>query len=273
MSRQSAIRAVIFDWAGTTVDFGSLAPVMAFSAVFEDAGVHVSTEEIRRLMGFDKRQHLAGLLRDDRVAGRWRAKHGSDPTERDVARLFDALNQRLVSILPEYADPIPGASGVVSTLRAAGMRIGSNSGYTAPMMDVLTRAARQRGFEPDCVVSASDVRAGRPAPDMSLECLKRLGLGADATAIKVDDTRAGIEEGRAAGLWTVAVTDSGNEIGLSLAQWQALTTSEQTRLRDGARRSLQGTKPDYIINTVANVPEVIELIERRIRAGEQPALR
>jgi phosphonoacetaldehyde hydrolase len=271
MRTTSAIRAVIFDWAGTAVDFGSMAPVAAFAAAFDSAGVTVSTDEIRRHMGLEKRQHLAQMLRDDAVVSRWHQANGHAPSEADLSRLYDAFNAHLVDILPSCADPIPGLLDAIAKLRTTGIKIGSNSGYSRPMMDVLSRAARERGFEPDCIVSASDVAAARPAPDLSRKCLELLGLPMDCVGVKVDDTQAGIEEGKNAGLWTVAVAVSGNEVGLSLEEWSVLESKQQTQLRTRAYERLRQSSPDYIIDTVADLDDIIEDIEMRADSGERIA--
>jgi phosphonoacetaldehyde hydrolase len=254
------------------VDFGSLAPVTAFAAAFESFGVPVHVSEIRKPMGLEKRRHLEEMLSDNDIRDRWRAALGTLPTDRDVERLYEAFNHHIVALLPRFADPIPGVLETVAKLRAPGVKIGSNSGYSAPMMDVLSRAARERGFEPDCCVSSSDVAFGRPAPDLSLRCLELLGLESNCIAIKVDDTRAGIEEGRNAGLWTVAVAISGNEVGLSLEEWSALDVDKRARLRRAAYDSLRSCNPDYVIDTVAQLYGVVDLIEARIAAGDRPAV-
>jgi phosphonoacetaldehyde hydrolase len=258
MKSISAIRAVIFDWAGTTVDFGSMAPAVAFASALDAAGVKVSIDEIRAHMGLDKREHLERIL-------------GSNSSEADVGRIYGTFSARLVEILPMHADPIPGLVDVISRLRDVGIKIGSNSGYFRSMLDPLSRAARERGFEPDCIVSASDVAAGRPAPDLSFKCLELLGLPADCVAVKVDDTGAGIEEGKNAGLWTVAVAVSGNEVGLSLEEWSALEPERRESLRDRACERLKAFHPDYIIDTVADLDDIIEDIEMRIDSGERVA--
>jgi phosphonoacetaldehyde hydrolase len=265
----AAVKAVIFDWAGTTVDFGSIAPVHAMAAVFKNARVPVSSEEIRRPMGLDKRRHIEEMLRDGEIARRWRAVHHANSTEQDVDGLFDAFNERLIEIVPRHADPVPGLLDVIAVLRAANMKIGSNSGYSARVMDVLSRAARNRGFAPDCIVSSSDVIAGRPAPDLSLKCMDELGLDGESVAIKVDDTPVGIHEGRSAGLWTVAVAISGNEVGLSLEEWLALTDEQRAGLRNHAYERLRRSFPDYVIDTVADLTPVVEHIEIRVAAGER----
>ena len=55
----SAIKAVVFDWAGTMVDFGCRAPVEALVAAFAAEGVALSAEDARRDMGRAKLDHVA----------------------------------------------------------------------------------------------------------------------------------------------------------------------------------------------------------------------
>ena len=245
-----------------------MAPVSAFSAAFEEAGIEVSAHEIRREMGLEKRRHLERMLNDEGIASRWRSVHGSNPARRDVDSLYEAFEKHLAQALPRYADPIHGLLDVVAQLRASGIKIGSNSGYDARMMNILSEAAMAHGFKPDCIVSASDVSNGRPAPDLSLRCLQLLGLDHDCAALKVDDTRAGIEEGRRAGLWTAAVAISGNEIGLSFQQWSALDRREQRHLRDRAYERVGAWGADYAIDTVADLGRVIADITARAKVGK-----
>jgi phosphonoacetaldehyde hydrolase len=50
-----AIRLVVFDWAGTVIDFGCCAPVAAFRDAFAKLGVPVSVAEARAPMGLHKK--------------------------------------------------------------------------------------------------------------------------------------------------------------------------------------------------------------------------
>lgn len=58
------IRLAVFDWAGTLVDHGSRAPVLAFVETFARAGVEASEAEARVPMGLEKRAHLAAMLNE-----------------------------------------------------------------------------------------------------------------------------------------------------------------------------------------------------------------
>jgi len=61
------IEAVIFDWAGTTVDYGCFAPVQAFIETFKNEGIEVSFDEVRQPMGALKRDHIRALLEMPRI--------------------------------------------------------------------------------------------------------------------------------------------------------------------------------------------------------------
>lgn len=73
------IEAVIFDWAGTTVDFGSTSPVSAFMEAFRRAGVEVTDEETRAPMGLLERDHIRTMLRMPRIEKTWREHYNRAP--------------------------------------------------------------------------------------------------------------------------------------------------------------------------------------------------
>jgi beta-phosphoglucomutase-like phosphatase (HAD superfamily) len=65
---------VIFDWAGTMVDFGCVAPVKALLEAFSRDGVEISEAAARRDMGKTKLDHVRGLLSHPEVDAAWRAR-------------------------------------------------------------------------------------------------------------------------------------------------------------------------------------------------------
>ena len=84
------VKAVIFDWAGTVVDYGSLAPMGAFVETFGEFGVEISIDEARGPMGMAKRPHIAALMALPRVAAAWAARHGGPPGERDIDAVYES---------------------------------------------------------------------------------------------------------------------------------------------------------------------------------------
>ncbi len=84
MTQTSELKAVVFDWAGTVVDFGSRAPMGVFVETFARFGVELTVAEARGPMGLAKRDHVAALLREPAIAERWKLARGSAPAQSDV---------------------------------------------------------------------------------------------------------------------------------------------------------------------------------------------
>lgn len=101
-------------------------------------------------------------------------------------------------------------------------------------------------------------------------CFTDLGVWPAHRVVKVDDTVPGLLEGRYAGCWTVAVLVSGNEVGLTAAQWQALSPQDQSARREQAAQRLSAARADYSVDTVAALPRVLDEIERRLAPGQRP---
>ncbi len=266
----ATVKAVIFDWAGTTVDHGSIAPVMAFVEVFRLHDVDITTDEARAPMGVHKRDHIRAIIQMPRVTSVWQAVHGRPPSEEDVEAVYQEFVPVQLRVLAGYADPIPGAIDTVARLRDRGIKIGSTTGYNRQMMDILAPAAARHGFEPDSIVCVSDVPAGRPEPWMALRSAMDLRTYPPSLIVKVGDTIPDIEEGLNAGMWTVAVTVTGNELGLAADQLAALSLDELERRRARARIRLVDGGAHYVIDGIWNLPQVLDDIEARLADGQRP---
>lgn len=269
-SYRGKLKAVIVDWAGTIVDFGSLAPAAVFVEVFERQGIALTIEEARGPMGMHKRTHIALLTELDTVRARWQAKHGRLPTEADIDRMYAEFIPLQLECLSNYSALIPGTLDVATALRARGIKIGSTTGYNAEMVAINQRDAKKQGLEPDCTISASDVPVGRPSPFMAQLAMVKLGVWPVEACVKIDDTRPGVEEGLNAGMWTIGVAVSGNEVGLSLKDWQKLSKPEQERLRQGATMRLHQSGAHYVVDSIADILPCLDDIERRLARGERP---
>jgi len=264
------IHAVILDWAGTTIDHGSLAPAGAFCALFKIFGVDVTMDEARAPMGMHKRDHIAAMLAMGSIRDQWTGRRGGPPDEADLDQLFDTFIPMQLKALPRFLDVIEGVPGMAAALRERGIRLGATTGYNEAMMDLCLDAGRKQGYAPDVSIAASQVPAGRPAPWMALQAARDLGVYPLWTIVKVGDTVADIGEGLNAGMWTVGVTRTGNEVGLSLAECQAMEAAElRGRIRD-ADRKLRNAGAHYVIESAADLMPVLELIEARLALGERP---
>jgi phosphonoacetaldehyde hydrolase len=169
------------------------------------------------------------------------------------------------------ADLIPGAVELATSLRAQGVKVGSCTGYTRPMMTDVAPLAAAQGYAPDVIVCAGETPSGRPSPLMLWQALVTIDAWPAWACVKVDDAEVGIGEGRAAGCWTIGVAASGNGVGLGLAAFRALDEAERKARTAVAARSLEGAGADYVADTVADLGPALEAIADRIRAGERPA--
>jgi len=266
----SPIQAVVFDWAGTMIDFGCRAPVKALSEVFAEAGIEIQQAEARADMGKAKRDHVRALLAMPRIAAAWRAAHGAASTEADVDRLHDAVEPKMRAAARDCATLIPGAVELVADLRARGVSIGSTTGYTRPMMaDILPLAASQ-GYAPDVVVCAGETAQGRPSPLMMWKALVELGAWPGRACVKVDDAVVGIGEGLEVGAWTIGLSASGNGVGLDASALAMLPAAERKARIETAARALLEAGAHYVVESVAHLGPVLAEIEARIERGETP---
>jgi phosphonoacetaldehyde hydrolase len=266
------IQAVILDWAGTVVDFGSFAPTTIFVEAFWQAfEFDISLEEARGPMGVGKWDHIRALGNDPAIDKRWLDKFGKSMSDADVDTIYQAFMPLQIAKVCEHADLIPGATETLQWLGTRGIRVGSCSGYPRAVMDVLAPAAAHRGYVPDCIVASDDLAAGaRPGPWMALANVIQLGVDDVAACVKVDDSAPGIHEGLRAGMWTVGLSLSGNESGFTLEQYLAASDEEKAGAREIAESKLKQAGSHYVIDTIADLPLVIEAIERRRAAGEKP---
>ena len=102
------IKAVIFDWAGTTVDYGCFAPLDVFVQVFKEIGIEITYEEARKPMGMLKIDHIKALLKMERIHALWLDKFNRDYTIEDINSLYERFEEVLFSSLENFAEPVPG---------------------------------------------------------------------------------------------------------------------------------------------------------------------
>jgi phosphonoacetaldehyde hydrolase len=269
-SYQGPLKAVILDWAGTTIDYGSRAPAMAFVEIFNRQNVTLTLEEARGPMGMAKKDHIRELIRVGSIAQRWRDIWGRLPGEAEVEAMYEAFIPLQLEILAQYAGLIPGTREAVAEFRLQGLKIGSNTGYNREMTNILLAAAREQGYEPDSTVCASEVPAGRPEPWMALQNARELRVYPMEAVVKIDDTVPGIEEGLNAGMWTIGLTRTGNEIGLSEAEVNALAPETlQARLAQANQR-LSQAGAHYVCEGIWEVPYLLDEIAARLSQGGRP---
>jgi phosphonoacetaldehyde hydrolase len=265
-----AIPAVFLDWAGTTVDHGSIAPVKALENIFHQFGIAAPEPLIRRYMGLAKKDHIRKLLEEPEVHDQWTALHQAPPHEHDVEQMYANFEPQMMEALAGYATVISGVTETVEAMRARGMKIAGTTGYTRSMLDRLETLAAKQGYRTDRSLAPEGAGGGRPFPWMCYRLAMDLRIYPLSSCVKIGDTESDIAEGLNAGMWTIGVTRSGNTVGVSEADWLKLDTGEQKKLLAHAEQELRSAGAHYTAETVAHTLPILDEIARRIAGGERP---
>ncbi len=267
MIREEKIQLVVFDWAGTTVDYGSCAPMVVFERVFEEAGIRLTREEINGPMGMEKKSHIRTLLSLESASKQWKIRYGKDWTENDVERLYERFEEVLFDVVAEYSRPIPGVPETIERLRAEGIRIGSTTGYTSRMMERVVPAARALGYEPDCVVTPDITGASRPTPFMMYECMRRLDVYPPVCVVKVGDTLTDIKEGKNGGAWSIGILTGSNLLGLTQEEYETMEPPKLAARKKEAEKKYREAGADLVIDHISELPRAIKVINEKLKEG------
>lgn len=267
----SAVEGVILDWAGTTVDFGSFAPIHVFLEVFKLAGLDVTVEEARIPMGMLKKEHIRAMLRMPRIGRLWKERYGADCVEKDIDNLYQSFEPLMLASLKAYTEPLPHVLDTVAKLKGMGLKIGSTTGYTNNMMHIVASCAEEKGYAPDCVITPDATASlGRPYPYMIFRNLEALRITAVWNAVKVGDTVADMQEGNCAGTWTVGVIVGSSQMGLSQEEYRAMPEKERQNAVNKARAAFLAAGADFTIETMEDLPLLIQKINGLLAEGIRP---
>ncbi len=261
MSKRNKVQLVVADLAGTTVDFGSRAPAGAFVRLFERHGIVATPAQAREPMGMNKRDHIKAMLENPDIAAQWRRKNGTSYSEADLDALYAEFIPLQLECLPDYGDVIPGVVETVAQLRARGIAVAVTTGYNRDMLEVVLDCAKKGGFCPDAAFCASDVASGRPAPYMLFRAMEALNIHDIASIIAIGDTIPDISAGLNGGMWTVGVVNTGNMVGLSQAEWEALPVGEQEQRKTVTRQVYNTARAHFVVDSFAACLSVIAAIE------------
>ena len=254
----SKAEAVIFDWAGTTVDYGCFAPVQVFTEVFKNAGVEPTMEEVREPMGMLKWAHIRTMMEMPRIKEAWKELYGREPEDADADKMYESYEPSLLGILDQYSDPKPYVLETVKALRDKGIKIGSTTGYTDVMMQVVVPKAKELGYEPDCWFSPDSTGGkGRPYPYMIFRNMEELNVSAVDKVIKVGDTISDIREGKNAGVFTIGILEGSSLVGLSQAEYESLPEEEKEKVLKEAEAKYKEAGADAVVRDIRGILEYI----------------
>jgi phosphonoacetaldehyde hydrolase len=270
MTANRKIKLVVFDLAGTLVDFGAQAPTEAILEAFAEHNLLLTVQQVRGPMGLAKYEHVRALLEMPAVSEQFLQVHSRRWTEADVLEIYHDLGQIQTGACRRHCDLVPETLKAAAALRRRGIRLATTTGYPRTIAEQVWEAAEEQGFAADANVAADDTPSARPAPWMVYRAMQDLEVFPPSCVVKVGDTVPDIEEGINAGCWSLGVTMSGSEIGLSPREWMALDEPEQRSRLAAAGRKLTSAGAHYVIPTLADLPEMIDRIETRLETGEGP---
>ena len=271
-SYRGKVKAVILDWSGTTADAYVLAPAVVFVDVFRKHGVEISMAEARGPMGLRKDLHIKALTEVPEIAARWEGVHGKRPGQEEVDAMFADFVPMQLACLREYTALLPGVAETTQRLQAEGLKIGSSTGFIRPMVDILEEDAKKQGYVPDASVAGDEVVNGaRPKPFMVYRNLDLLDVHPIQSVVKVDDTVSGVGEALEAGCWGVGIARYSNYMDIdSLEHEKSLPEAEMQRRLAFTRETLRKAGAHYIIDTIEELPAVVEDVNVRLARGEKP---
>ena len=141
------------DWAGTAVDYGCFAPLNAFLKVFsEEKGIDITYRQAREPMGLLKIDHIKAILSMPEVNEKFRALYKRDWNKGDVDEMYASFEKHLFASLKDFTTPIPGVLETMAMLCEQGIKIGSTTGYTAKMMEIVRPGAEAKGYRTPATV-------------------------------------------------------------------------------------------------------------------------
>ena len=272
MEMDNKIELVVFDWAGTTVDYGSSAPSDVFDRVFRTAGLCLTKEEINRPMGLEKKAHIRALLSCESGRSQWEKQYGRLWEEKDVEDLYEKFEETLHEVVAERSDPLDGVVETVNALRRAGMKIGSTTGYNDWMMEQVLPRAAAGGYSPDCVVTPDATGIGRPSPFMIFECMRRLNIYPPCHVVKVGDTVVDMQEGKNAGAFSIGILTGSNLLGLTPKEYNEMPAEALAERKAETAARYRAAGADLVIDSIRDLPAAIEELNSRLKKAEEGSL-
>jgi len=271
-SYRGKVQALVLDWSGTIADAYVIAPAVVFVEVFKNQGVEISMEEARGPMGLRKDLHIQMLTKNPEIAARWESIKGKAPDQADVDAMFADFVPAQLACLRKYTTALPGVIDVLNDFQKQGLKIGASTGFIRSMVDVLLEDCIKQGFTPDATVAGDEVINGaRPAPHMVWKNLDLLNISEIKSVVKCDDTVSGVGEALNAGCWGVGLVRYSNYMNINTLEEEAtLSAEEMARRMAHTRKILEQSGAHYVIDSLVDLPAVIDDINARLARGEKP---
>jgi len=245
---QGIPQLIIADGAGTLFDPKSIVPAYAFERTFLEEGINVDIPTICRYMGMEKIKHIELLLNESAVLEQFKEKYERTPDKEDIDRFYSIFQNQLYPSAKDTED-IEGVKEAAYRLKDAGIPLIMTTGYDRQMVDETMKKLPWLGEALTASFISSDVKNGRPAPDMIYLAMKEAGIENPAYAVKVGDTKVDVEASDNAGMPGIIVLSGSIEIRDDAERTNAEIGREHLILPnfiDVVNYTIDGTLPDKI---------------------------
>lgn len=253
------IRACIFDLGGTIVDKYSRTPFLSLKDTFRNIKINVPNDLIYKDMGLSKQEHIMNILNDPIISSDFKKIYHKNPGFEEglqVYKLFDQIQQntsKTIDIIPETKDTI-------SFLKENNILIGVTTGFNKETTNIIKEKLEKNDIFIDKYVSSTCLNLPtRPYPHMINSIMDEFKIDNPKQVIKIDDTKIGIKEGKMAKCWTVGVTRWSNNMFVKDIYDEPKEYELIQRIRR-SRSILREENPDYIINTIDELPKIIDIL-------------
>ena len=268
------IKGVLFDLGGIIVDKYSLGPLHALDKTFQDIGIVLDAELLKKDMGNRKDIHIRKILETKQCKEIWNEVKKRDFNEFDMDDLIQSYKINQNRMVLKYNKPLPHAKNTFDILRMGyKLKIGSTTGYFRETVDIIEKnLIKKENIYFDSTVAGDDVENGyRPRPYMIFKNLEKLNISPIQSILKVDDTTAGIKEGLEAGCWTVGVSKYSSLMNFhDLEDVEVMTDTNLFLREEEVKNKLLESGAHYVVSSLKEIPAVVEDINRRLRDGVIP---
>ncbi len=255
------IEAIVLDWAGTAVDYGSRAPIIAFKNAFAHFNIDLSEATIRQDVGLDKLTHVRKILQNSEISSSWETTHPTIPLAKAAEEIYAQFQIEINKVLAETAQLKPGMTDLIKFANAHHIQLATTTGYTQAMLDQILPLAAKQGYKPAYNITSEQTNhVGRPSSAMVELAIRKMNISDPSHVIKVGDTVNDILEGKNAGTISIGVVDGGNLIGLSQQEFNELDIEQRDRCQAKAAVILKEAGADETINNIADLIPLIEAI-------------
>ena len=268
------INAVLFDLGGTVVDKYSLSPLHALDMTFQNTGVVLDADLLKKDMGNRKDVHIRKILETKQCKEIWSEVKKRDFNEFDMDDLVESYKTNQNRMVLKYNKPLPHAKNTFDILRMGyKLKIGSTTGYFRETVNIIEKdLIKKENIYFDATVAGDDVENGyRPRPYMIFKNLEKLNISPIQSILKVDDTTAGIKEGLEAGCWTVGVSKYSSLMDFhDLEDEDDMSITDLSLREEQVKNKLLEAGAHYVVSSLKEIPAVVEDINRRLRDGVIP---